>query len=38
MRLLEKGALVTDVEDKFIVSMRLDFAQMLDQVYGLAPT
>jgi len=38
MRLLEKGALVADVEHKFIVSVRLDLTQMFDQLDGLAPT
>jgi len=38
MRLLEKGASVADAEDKFVVSVRLDLAQMLDQFDGFAPT
>jgi len=38
MGLLEKGALVADAEQKFIVSVRLDLAQMPDQFDGLAPT
>jgi hypothetical protein len=27
-----------DSEHKFVVSMRLDFAEMFDQLDGLAPT
>lgn len=38
VRLLEKDALVADAEDKFVVSVRLDLAQMLDQFDGFAPT
>src|ERR1700691_3893739 len=38
MGLLEKGALLADAEYKLIVSVRLDFAQMLDQFDSLAPT
>ena len=38
VRALKKGALSADAEDKFVVSMRLDLAQMLDQCDGLAPT
>ena len=37
-RPLEKGALAADAEDKFIASMRLDLAQVADQLYCLAPT
>jgi hypothetical protein len=37
MRPLEKDTLVADAEHKFIVSMWLDLAQMLDQFDGLAP-
>jgi hypothetical protein len=38
VRPLEKDALAADAEHKFIVSMRLDLTQMLDQFDGLAPT
>ena len=38
MRPLEKHAFAADVEHEFIVSMRLDLAQLLDQFYSLAPT
>src|ERR1700677_1027322 len=38
MRLLEKGALAADAEHKFIVSMRLYLAQVLDQFDSFAPT
>jgi len=38
MRLLEKSASVADAEDKFVVSVRLDLTQMLDQFDGFAPT
>src|SRR5277367_4939650 len=38
MRLAEKGALVADAEHKFVVSVRLDLTQMLDQFDSLAPT
>ena len=35
---LEKDTLGADSEHKFVVSMRLDFAEVLDQLDGLAPT
>jgi len=35
---LEKYTLGADPEHKFVVSMRLDFAEMLHQLDGLAPT
>jgi hypothetical protein len=38
VRALEKGALAADAEYKFILSMRLDHPQMLDQFDGLTPT
>jgi hypothetical protein len=38
MRLLEKGALAANAEDKLVVSMRLDLTQLLDQFDGFAPT
>jgi hypothetical protein len=38
MRLLEKDALAVDDERKFIVAVRLDLTQMLDQFDGLGPT
>jgi hypothetical protein len=38
MRLLEKDALAVDDEHKFIVAVRLDLTQMLDQFDGLGPT
>jgi len=38
VRPLEKDALAADAEHKFIVPMRLDLTQMLDQFYSLAPT
>jgi hypothetical protein len=38
VRPLEKDALAADAEHKFIVSMRLDLTQMLDQFDSLAPT
>ena len=38
VRPLEKDALVVDAEHKFIASMRLDLAQVLDQFDRLAPT
>ena len=38
MRLLEKDALAADAEHEFIVSVRLDLTQMLDQFDGLVPT
>ena len=38
VRPLEKDALAADAEHKFIVSVRLDLTQMLDQFDGLAPT
>ena len=38
VRLLEKDALAADAEHKFVISVRLDLSQMLDQVDGLAPT
>ena len=38
VRPLEKHALAADAEHKFIVPMRLDLTQMLDQFDGLAPT
>ena len=38
VRSLEKDALGPDEEHKFIVSMRLDLTQMLDQFDGLTPT
>src|SRR5579872_1347354 len=38
VRLLEKDTLAADAEHKFVVSMRLDLTQMLDQFDGLAPT
>ena len=38
MRLLEKDALAPDAEHKFVVSVRLDLTQMLNQFDGLAPT
>jgi hypothetical protein len=38
VRALEKDALAADAEHKFIVSMRLDLTQMLDQFDGLVPT
>jgi hypothetical protein len=38
-RPLEKDALATDAEHKFIAPMRLDItAHVLDQFYSLAPT
>ncbi len=37
VRLLEKDALAADAENKFIVSVRLDLTQMLDQFDGLTP-
>ncbi len=38
IRPLEKYAFDTDAEREFIVSMRFDLTQMLDQFYSLAPT
>jgi len=38
LRLLEKDALGADAEDKFIATMGLDLAQMLDEFDSLAPT
>ena len=38
LRPLEKDALAADAEHKFIASMRLDLAQVLDQFDSLAPT
>jgi hypothetical protein len=38
VRPLEKRALAADAEHKFIVSVRLDLTQMLDQFDSLAPT
>src|ERR1035438_4285371 len=38
VRPFEKDALAADAEHKFIISMRLDLTQMLDQFDGLAPT
>src|SRR4029077_14770564 len=38
LRPLEKDALGADAEHKFIASMRLDLAQVLDQFDSLAPT
>ena len=38
LRPFEKDALAADAEHKFIVSVRLDLTQMLDQFDGLAPT
>jgi hypothetical protein len=38
LRLLEKDALAVDYEYKFIVAVRLDLTQMLDQFDSLAPT
>jgi hypothetical protein len=38
VRPLEKDALAADAEHKFIVPMRLDLTQMLDQFDGLTPT
>ena len=38
MRPFEKHAFAPDAECEFIVSMRFDLAQMLDQFYSLAPT
>ena len=38
IRLLEKDALAVDDEHKFIVAVRLDRTQMLDQFDGLSPT
>ncbi len=37
IRPLEKYAFATDAEREFIVSMRLDLTQMLNQFYRLAP-
>jgi hypothetical protein len=38
LRPVEKDALAADAEHKFIASMRLNLAQMLDQFDSLAPT
>jgi hypothetical protein len=38
VRPFEKNATFAYAEHKFIVSMRLDLTQMLDQFDGLAPT
>ena len=38
VRLLEKDALAVDDEHKFVVAVRLDLTQMLDQFDGLGPT
>lgn len=38
VRPLEKHALAAHAEDKFIVSVRLDLTQMLDQFDSFAPT
>ena len=38
LRPLEKHALAADAEHKFIASMQLDLAQLLDQFDSLAPT
>jgi hypothetical protein len=38
LRLLEKDTLAADAEHKFIASMRLDLAQVLDQFNSLGPT
>jgi hypothetical protein len=37
VRPLEKDTLAADAEHKFIVAVRFDLTQMLDQFDGLAP-